>query len=195
MQNESVKFIHNIVLRDENGKSHDVMLSLIGTSRQYPDITLFAIHARKENETPGRKSLEWELLTCIPNVCNEDAIEKPEWYTHRWKIEPSHKVLKSGCKAEDSKLRTAERLSKLLSSFCIISWRIFWLTMVSCEYSDIPAGIVLTQAECELLDNIIKDNKKTENTVPLQKYIIKPAQSRRIFSQSQRSSPGNTVLW
>jgi hypothetical protein len=28
----------------------------------------------------------------------------------RWKIEVFHKIMKSGCKAEESKLRTAERL-------------------------------------------------------------------------------------
>ncbi|ECJ2445489.1 transposase [Salmonella enterica subsp. diarizonae] len=84
----------------------------IGKSKQYPDITLFSIHAREENETPGRKPLEGKLLTNIPIVCNEDAIEKFEWYAHRWKIETFHNFLKSGCKAEDSKLRTAERLSK-----------------------------------------------------------------------------------
>ncbi|EPB9500377.1 transposase, partial [Escherichia coli] len=59
--------------------------------------------------------------------------------------------------------------------FCIISWRIFWLTMVSRKYSDVPAEMALTQAECDLLDNAIKDNKKTENSAPLQKYIIKLA--------------------
>lgn len=205
MENESVKCIHNVVLRDENEKSHEVMLSVrwkkilvkppIGKSRQYPDITLFAIHAREENETPGRKPLEWKLLTNIPIVCNEDAIEKLEWYAHRWKIETFHKVLKSGCKAEDSKLRTAERLSKLISCFCIISWRIFWLTMVSREYSDIPAGIALTQAECELLDNVIKDNKKTENITPLQRYIIKLAQLGGYLARVNDPPPGNTVLW
>ena len=33
----------------------------------------------------------------------------------RWKIETFHKVLKSGCKAEESKLRTSERLANLIS--------------------------------------------------------------------------------
>jgi IS4 transposase len=47
------------------------------------------------------------------------------WYALRWKIEVFHKILKSGCKAEESKLRTAERLVKLLSVFCILAWRIF----------------------------------------------------------------------
>jgi hypothetical protein len=42
-----------------------------------------------------------------------------------WKIEVFHKIMKSGCKAEDSKLRTAERLVNLIATFCIMSWRIF----------------------------------------------------------------------
>jgi len=34
-------------------------------------------------------------------------------------------------RAEQSKLRTAERLVNLLAMFCILSWRIFWLTMIN----------------------------------------------------------------
>lgn len=49
----------------------------------------------------------------------------------RWKIETFYKILKSGCKAEDSKLRTADRLANLISAFCILSWRVFWLTLIS----------------------------------------------------------------
>ena len=45
----------------------------------------------------------------------------------RWKIEVFHKILKSGCKAEDSKLHTADRLANLMVVFCILSWRVFWL--------------------------------------------------------------------
>ncbi len=41
-----------------------------------------------------------------------------------------HRILKSGCKAEDSMLRTADRLANLIAVFCVVSWRIFWLTMV-----------------------------------------------------------------
>lgn len=85
MENESIKCSHSVVLRNANGKSHEIMLSVrwkkilvrppIGKSKQYPDITSFAIHAREENETPGRKPLEWKLLTNIPIDCNDDAIE------------------------------------------------------------------------------------------------------------------------
>ena len=55
-----------------------------------------------------------------PVQSRKDAIEKLEWYAMRWKIEMFHKILKSGCKAEESRLRTAERLANLISLFCIL---------------------------------------------------------------------------
>ncbi|MGY4257711.1 hypothetical protein ACVI1L_004779 [Bradyrhizobium sp. USDA 4516] len=53
-----------------------------------------------------------------------DTIDKLEWYSLRWKIEVFHKMLKSGCRAGDSQLRTAQRSMNPISVFCIVSWRI-----------------------------------------------------------------------
>jgi hypothetical protein len=51
----------------------------------------------------------------LPIASRAEAIEKLQWYALRWKIETFHKILKSGCRAEQSKLRTAERLVNLLA--------------------------------------------------------------------------------
>ncbi len=52
-----------------------------------------------------------------------------------------HKILKSGCKAEESKLRTADRLANIIAVFCIVSWRIFWITRAAPQ---LPAEIATT---------------------------------------------------
>jgi len=49
----------------------------------------------------------------------------------RWKIEVFHKFLKFGCRTEDARLRTADRLANVIAVFCIISWRVLWLTMLA----------------------------------------------------------------
>lgn len=67
--------------------------------------------------------------------------------------------------------------------------------MVSREYSDMPVEMALTQGECELLDNVIKDNKKTKSSAPLQKYIIKLAQLGGYLARANDPPPGNIVLW
>jgi hypothetical protein len=72
-----------------------------------------------------------ELVTDLTVRSREDAIEKLRWYGLRWKIETFHKILKSGCKAEEAKLRAAERIVNLLAILCLLSWRIFWMTMLN----------------------------------------------------------------
>lgn len=73
----------------------------------------------------------------------------------RWKIEVFHKILQSGCKAEDSKLRTAERLANLMAVFCILSWRILWLTILNRIAPDASPKLALTDTEIALLDRPI----------------------------------------
>ncbi len=141
MDEVAVKGLHRIEVRDEKGDPDEAILEIryrririlppIGKQKRYPALTLTVIHAQ-ERETPKhRKKIDWKLLTDLPVQSRKDAIEKLEWYAMRWKIEVFHKILKSGCKAEKSRLRTAERLANLISVFCILSWRIFWMTMLN----------------------------------------------------------------
>ncbi|MBL5828160.1 hypothetical protein [Serratia fonticola] len=96
-------------------------------------------------------------MTDLPVTNLEEAIEKLEWYSHRWEIETFHKVMKSGCQAECSRLGSAERLTNLLCCYCILSWWIFWLTMLNREIPKAPAELVFIETEMEILDRMVKD--------------------------------------
>ena len=78
-----------------------------------------------------RPRIDWKLITDLPVDSHDDALEKLQWYTMRWKIEVFHKILKSGCRAEQAGLRTAERLVRLIAVLCMLGWRVFWLTMLN----------------------------------------------------------------
>jgi len=69
----------------------------------------------------------------------------------RWKIETFHKNLKSGCKAEESQLRTAGRLTNLIAIFCILAWRVFWLTEINRSAPEAQPEVALTATEVTLL--------------------------------------------
>jgi hypothetical protein len=84
---------------------------------RYPALTLTVIHAEERGTPKSRKEIDWKLITDLPVGSRIDAIEKLEWYALRWKIEVFHEILKSGCKAQESKLRTAQRLTNLISLF------------------------------------------------------------------------------
>lgn len=70
----------------------------------------------------------------------------PQWYGMRWKIEVFHKIFKSGCRAEDSRLRTAERLVNLIALFCVLSWRLFSMTMINSAAPEAPPRLALTRS-------------------------------------------------
>lgn len=107
------------------------VLPPIGKQKEYPELLLTVIHAEERGNPKNRERIVWKLMTDLPVSSRQDSIEKLNWYAMRWRIETFHKILKSGCKTEASKLRTAERLANLISVFCILSWRIFWLTIVN----------------------------------------------------------------
>lgn len=93
-----------------------------GKRKRYPDIKTTVITAEEIGERKGgRENINWKLVTDLPVSSLEDSVEKLKWYALRWKIEVYFNILKSGCKAEETKLRTAPRVAKLISIYCNIS--------------------------------------------------------------------------
>jgi hypothetical protein len=92
-------------------------------------------------------------------------------------------------------LRTADRLANLIAVFCVVSWRIFWLTMVHRAAPRLPAEIGLTTPEMARLDQLVKDSAKTSTAEPLARYTIKLAQLGGYLARANDPPPGNTVIW
>lgn len=121
-------------------------------------------------------------------------IEKLEWYTLRWKIETFHKVLKSGCRAEDSKLRNAERLANLIAMMCIIAWRVLWMCQLNRVSPELPASLVFTEPEMKLLEHL-QPMKETKESRTVGDYVIRLAKLGGYLGRTRDSPPGNMVLW
>ena len=141
MAEVKVQGLHRVAVRDDKGKPGTAQVEVsyrrktvrppIGKQKRYPTLVLTLLHAREPQEPVGRPRIDWKLITDLPVDSHDDAVEKLQWYAMRWKIEVFHKILKSGCRAEQARLRTAERLVRLIALFCILSWRVFWLTMLN----------------------------------------------------------------
>jgi hypothetical protein len=197
---------HIIEVRDDTGEATKVTLDVrfkriqvlppIGKQKRYPSLDLTVIHAVEPSVPKGRKRIEWKLLTDIPVTSRADAVEKIKWYAIRWKIEVFHKILKSGCRAEDAKLRTADRLANLVSVFCIISWRVLWLTMIARTSPSSPPTVALTDTEIAILDYLVSDtgNRQTQ-TGTLIFYLTKLARLGGYLARAADPPPGNTVIW
>jgi len=205
MEEVRVKGLHHVEVIDSKGKPAWATLELryrrvhvlppIGKQKDYPALTLTVLHARERGAPQGRKPIDWKLITDLPVSSRSEAIEKLHWYAQRWKIETFHKILKSGCKAEDAKLRTADRLANLVSILCIVSWRIFWMTMMNRALPDVPATLALTQTEADLLDRLVVDKRNAVGSGDLSHYLNKIARLGGYLDRAHDAPPGNTVMW
>jgi hypothetical protein len=205
MSEMRVKGLHRIEFRDAKGSAHQALLEIryrrltvwppLAKQRHYPALRLTVIHATERGEPVGRKRVEWKLLTDLPVNSRVEAIEKIDWYAMRWKIETFHKNLKSGCKAEESQLRTASRLTNLIAIFCVLAWRVFWLTEINRSAPEAPPEVALTATEVSLLEQLVKDTVRIVEAPCLSRSLVKLAQLGGYLARANDPPPGNKVIW
>lgn len=197
---------HVIELRNDKGEAVPVTLDVkfrttdvlppIGKQKKYPALKLTYIHAYERDEPTDRPRVDWKLITNLPVRTAQEAVEKLGWYALRWKIEIFHKIIKSGCKAEEVKLRTADRLANLLAVFCILSWRVFWITMSSRASPTAAPETALTASEVQILDRLAPDKPSTKaSTRGLAFYAVKIARLGGYLNRTSDPPPGNIVMW
>jgi hypothetical protein len=116
-------------------------------------------------------------------------------FRHTWERTESCELLQSGCKAEASKLRTANRLVNLISVLAILSWRIFWMTMMNRAAPNADAEVAFTTMEIKLLDRLVSKPAADVRSKPLSTYLTKLAKLGGYLARSSDPPPGNTVVW
>lgn len=135
------------------------------------------------------------MLTNLPVANFEDAFEKNQWYAMRWKIELFFKILKLGCKTEESKLRNANRLAKFITICSVIAWKVFWLTMLNRTNPVGKISQVLSERECDVLDKYMKVNKSLGLKKSISDYLIDIAKLGGYLNRKSDPPPGNMVIW
>jgi hypothetical protein len=204
MEREPIRGDHEVEVRDDQGRVSKAKVYLrfcrmtvhppIGKHHRYTHLSLTVIHAHERGTPGGREPIRWKLLTNRPVEELASPIEKLDWYSQCWKLETYHRELKSGCQAEQSKLRTAERLTHVLAMLCIIGWRVFWLTMVNRASPEAPAETALTKTEIEILDRLIADPKPTAKPT-VSHYLVAIAKLGGYLTRVKDPRPGNMVIW
>lgn len=195
---------HIVRFRDTSGQQQEACLSVkfatmtvcppIGKQRDYDSHTLQIIHAQEVNPPDHRAPLVWKLITNLEVNSFADAVHKLEWYSRRWCIETFFKTLKSGCRIEDIRLTTADRLANCIALACVTAWRISWLTWLKrIEPVGSPAS-VFTHIEMMLL-NRSSPPPRGDQTYDINFYITAVARLGGYLARRNDPPPGTIILW
>ncbi len=190
---------HEVRFRDAQGNDHCALLSVrhatmtvrppIGKQGKYRHQELQIIHAEELDPPEGRAPVFWKLITNLPVATHPEAVNKLEWYALRWKIETFFRTLKTGCRIEEMRFATADRLANCIALCCVVAWRVSWLTMLSREAPAADPAAVFTDAERYLLEHASQD--KTPGTAGSRFLCQGGRKARRLSRPRFRPATGD----
>jgi hypothetical protein len=105
-----------------------------GDPRHSQPRQVYVVYAREVDAPPGVKEpIDWMLLTSEPVRTARQALRIIGLYRRRWVIEEYHKVQKSGCHLEHSRLQDLDALRRLAALVGVLSVRMLWLRDLAAE--------------------------------------------------------------
>jgi len=164
--------------------------------KKYQNITLTAILVTEKETPEGTDPLSWLLLTSLKIETFTQAALCVRWYRLRWLIERYHFVLKSGCGLENLQLETAERLERALATFCVVAWRLLWLTYQARQTPDDSCEVAFQTHEWQALYAFTHKTNVLPPTPPsLQEATLLVAKLGGFLARASDGKPGVKTIW
>jgi Transposase Tn5 dimerisation domain/Transposase DNA-binding len=160
-----------------------------------PDVEVNAVLVREPAPPDGEEPIEWILLTSLAIGTVEEVLRVVEYYGCRWQIEIYHRILKSGCKVEESQLEKAEYFRPYLALCLIVAWRVQYLLMLGRECPELPCDVAFDDPEWQSVYAVVKD-RPPPTTPPTMGEMVKLVAALGGY-QGRRSDgePGPKAMW
>jgi transposase Tn5 family protein/transposase-like protein len=160
-----------------------------------PAVAVNAILVREVNPPAGEEPIEWLLLTSLPIDTVAAVRQVIAYYCVRWQIEIYFRVLKSGCKVEESQLHTAERFRPYLALCMIVAWRVMYLMMLGRECPELPCDVALDDDEWQAVYAVVKQEAPPASPPPLGTMVKLIAALGGYLGRKGDGEPGPKAMW
>jgi hypothetical protein len=159
------------------------------------DVEVNVVLVTEPNPPPGVVPIEWILLTNLP-IDTVAAVECIiDYYTCRWQIEIYFRILKSGCKVEESQLERAERFEPYLALNMIVAWRIMHVMMLGRECPDLPCDVAFEDDEWRAVYATVKKEAPPSEPPSIQTIIHLIASLGGWLGRKSDGEPGPKAMW
>jgi hypothetical protein len=160
-----------------------------------PNIEVNCVLVTEPNPPEGAEPIEWLLLTSLSIDTTEQVLTVINFYCRRWGIEIYFRILKSGCKVEESQLQKAERFLPYLALCMIVAWRVQYLMMLGRECPDVPCDIAFDDDEWKAAYTVVKNQPPPKKPPSLKMMIGLVASLGGYIGRKGDGEPGPKALW
>jgi hypothetical protein len=173
-------------------------VKLRGPSRpggKLANVEVNAVLVTEPNPPPDAEPIEWLLLTDLPIDTTDAALRVIEYYTCRWQIEIFFRVLKSGCKVEESQLQKAEYFEPYVALNLIVGWRIMYVMMLGRECPDVPCDVAFEDDEWQAVYATVKKQPPPSQPPPMKEMVGLVASLGGWLGRKCDGDPGPKAMW
>jgi hypothetical protein len=173
-------------------------VTLRGPSRpggKLEDVEINAVLVSELDPPLGVEPIEWLLLTDLPIDTIDEVLCIVDYYGCRWHIEIYFRVLKSGCKVEESQLERGSRFEPYLALNMIVAWRVMYVMMLGRECPDLPCDVVFDDDEWKAVYATVKKEAPPSQPPSMRTMVRLIASLGGWLGRKCDGEPGPKAMW
>ena len=160
-----------------------------------PDLEVNVVLVSEPSPPTGAEPIEWVLLTDLPIDSVDAVFLIIDYYMCRWQIEIYFRILKSGCKVEESQLERAERFEPYLALCMIVSWRIMYVLMLGRECPELPCDVAFDDDEWRSVYAAVKQEPPPAEPPSMKTMVGLIASLGGWLGRKCDGEPGPKAMW
>jgi len=121
-----------------------------------PSVTFNVVYVKEIGGPNDGTDVDWLLITTLPIDTIDEILLVIDYYIARWAVEIYFRILKTGCRVEDIQLETTHRLKNCLALYCIIAWRVQYLTYLNRTSPTLLCTAVFTATEWKSVWKVVQ---------------------------------------
>ena len=158
-------------------------------------MTVNVVLVREIAPPPGEDPIEWILLTSLPIATAEEVATVIQYYCVRWMMEILFRTLKSGCRVEERRFETMDRLFLCVAVYLIVSWRTLFVCRMGRSLPDVSCEIIFEPAEWKSAWRVVRRSPPPVHPPKLSEMVRMVAQLGGYVNRSRKDEPGPQTVW
>lgn len=142
----------------------------------------------------GEEPICWMLVTTMPIETDEDVQRVIRCYCVRWQIEIFFRTLKVGCRIEQRRFESINRILNYLTLMSVVSWRLMYICYAGRECPDMESEIIFEPSEWKSVYTILGLDFPKQGCPKLNEVVRAIAQLGG-FVDRPKNDPGTQTLW
>ena len=163
--------------------------------RELPPLAVNVVLVREIAPPPDEDPVEWILLTSMPVTTIEDISAVIQYYCVRWMIEIVFRTLKSGCRVEERRFETIDRLLACLAVYLIVTWRTLFVCRLGRSLPDVSCEAVFEPAEWRSAWRFVRRSPPPPQPPRLAEMVRMVAQLGGYVNRKRKDEPGPQTVW